>query len=718
MMKGRPVQDSEPLALASSLYSPLDEELDEIRLVTIAPNQLDGPLLCTLHKLTLEDIREEYSVFKTSVDEAGKPARNITVQWAQTHPMQHRTQLNNPEQPTVSSPSVTSSRFNWGDFAALSYVWGDEQDRRNILLNGTVFSVTTSLEIALRALSAKNEFQDDYKIWIDAICINQNDAIERASQVSKMREIYSGAWSVIAWLGESDKAGDTQKAFHFLRRMASLRPEEQDLARIMTEKPSFIEESFFFALHEMMTRTYWSRLWVIQEVVMGASSTVLRCGANSLEWETFCAGIAVLYNGKNWNLKDHLLRKERVHRNLSDDQGWLTTSLHLVHQDLRLLVRYEGEGGDKLNLRRLLEIASSASCRDVRDKVFALVGMMEPGIAHEVVHNYNFDIPRLFAAVTKAFILHYDNLEPLRQANPWGKQGAPTWAADWTWKGRMRWSRPESDFAGPLVNSLDPDPKPESIYNAHSGIPACYSFLEDNLNILQCDGFLLDEIAGLGAPEYGYFDWSKERLVQCASWRSSYGDQEATASALYKALLGGRTIKGKKVEDRHSALLSLPSTFRAAFSQFKRRGWSWLAGQEGYYFKWQRWRHANDNLMLGTRPLKSYFTDVLPKDAEEVTYMEVYSTACRMVMERRFMLTKNGYLGWAPDNAYESSEMNQARVGDVIAIIHGCSTPLVIRPYGSKFQVVGEAYVEGFMDGEAMDILRHSNCQPKMFDFC
>lgn len=508
------------------------------------------------------------------------------------------------------------------------------------------------------------------------------------------------------------------KAFQFLRNMASPRPEEQDLARIVTERPGFIEESSFFALHEMMTRQYWSRLWVVQEVILGTSSTVLRCGTDWLDWKTFCAGIAVLYNGDNWNLKDRMLYIERDRRGIRNYRGWQTLSLHLVHQDLRLLSRYEDQGGDRLKFRRLLEIASSATCRDIHDKVFALIGMMEPGIANEVVRNYGFDPPRLFAAVTKAFILHYDNLEPLRQGNPWGRQGAPTWAADWTWQGRMRWSRPETDFAGPLCNSLDPNPKPEMIYSAHGGVPACYLISHNDLKILQCDGFLLDEVAGLGASEYGYFDWAKESLVQCATWRSSYGDEKTTANALYKALLGGRILKGKRAEGRHSAVLSLPSTFKAAFSQFRSRGWIWLASQEGYYFKWEEWRRTHDDLILGIGTLRSYFTDVIPEDAEERTYMEVYSTVCRMVMERRFMLTKKGYFGWAPDNAYDDCEKNQTRVGDLIAIIYGCSTPLVIRPCGDKFQVVGEAYVEGFMDGEAMSLLRRGDCQMKTFPFC
>ena len=65
----------------------------------------------------------------------------------------------------------------------------------------------------------------------------------------------------------------------------------------------------------------------------------------------------------------------------------------------------------------------------------------------------------------------------------------------------------------------------------------------------------------------------------------------------------------------------------------------------------------------------------------------------------------NGYLGWAPDNIYGSEE-DQTRKGDLIGIIFGCSTPIVIRPHGKLFKVVGEAYVQGLMDGEAMEVSR------------
>lgn len=81
------------------------------------------------------------------------------------------------------------------------------------------------------------------------------------------------------------------------------------------------------------------------------------------------------------------------------------------------------------------------------------------------------------------------------------------------------------------------------------------------------------------------------------------------------------------------------------------------------------------------------------------------------------MTTTNGHLGWVPDNMYGNDE-NQVRKGDKIAVLFGCSTPIVIRPHGNCFQVLGEAYVQGFMDGEALEFLESGQCESRDFIFC
>lgn len=141
-----------------------------------------------------------------------------------------------------------------------------------------------------------------------------------------------------------------------------------------------------------------------------------------------------------------------------------------------------------------------------------------------------------------------------------------------------------------------------------------------------------------------------------------------------------------------------------------------MVGQKGYY-KWGHWRDANNHLLLGDRLLGSFFTNTIPRDAEEITYIEVFCSSQRAIQQRRFMLTKGGYFGWGPDNAFCRDQSIELRIGDKIAIVFGCSTPLVIRPKENQFEVVGEAYVQGFMDGEALDLLRSGACERQTFTF-
>lgn len=82
------------------------------------------------------------------------------------------------------------------------------------------------------------------------------------------------------------------------------------------------------------------------------------------------------------------------------------------------------------------------------------------------------------------------------------------------------------------------------------------------------------------------------------------------------------------------------------------------------------------------------------------------------------MITRNGYIGWTPDNIY-GRDNEQTMVGDQIVVVLGCSTPLVVRPRGKYFEVVGEAFVQGMMDGEAMKkSLDAGTAQPQFFTFC
>jgi hypothetical protein len=161
----------------------------------------------------------------------------------------------------------------------------------------------------------------------------------------------------------------------------------------------------------------------------------------------------------------------------------------------------------------------------------------------------------------------------------------------------------------------------------------------------------------------------------------------------------------------------MPSHFKIAERQFKILRWTWLSNQEDYYFRWSGWRLANRNFQIMGKPLDHYFSEAIPDNASEYDYTEAYSCNNRTGQGRRFMTTMGGRLGWGIDNMFGDDE-KQVKSGDKVAIIFGCSTPIVIRPYGSHFHVLGEAYIHGLMDGEALGLLESGKCEAQDFVFC
>ncbi|KAK7225101.1 hypothetical protein V2G26_013104 [Clonostachys chloroleuca] len=89
-------------------------------------------------------------------------------------------------------------------FNALSYVWGDPRVTKAILVNGHRILVTINLVSALEYAPyhlRKSKHATSKKLWVDAICINQEDIAEKSRQVSLMKHIYSQSDIVLCWLG-------------------------------------------------------------------------------------------------------------------------------------------------------------------------------------------------------------------------------------------------------------------------------------------------------------------------------------------------------------------------------------------------------------------------------------------------------------------------------------------------------------------------------------
>lgn len=144
-------------------------------------------------------------------------------------------------------------------YDALSYMWGNATDIRQILLDGHVWEITANLEVALRYLRKEHE---TLILWVDALCINQADLPERALQVQRMRNIYSSARKVLAWVGEPNE--DTENAMDTIRKIATAYLTTGTF-QSCEDQLEEVWEQLKVALTFLM-RPYWSRVWVIQEL--------------------------------------------------------------------------------------------------------------------------------------------------------------------------------------------------------------------------------------------------------------------------------------------------------------------------------------------------------------------------------------------------------------------------------------------------------------------
>jgi hypothetical protein len=129
-------------------------------------------------------------------------------------------------------------------YEALSYVWGDEENPEFISLDGKSFSVTLSLYGALLNLRDTGVLRT---IWVDAICINQQDNEEKGIQIQAMASVYAMASKVVVWLGKAESESD--RALEALQRAASY-------ANVLNSR------DVHFAVMDMLDRRWFRRIWV------------------------------------------------------------------------------------------------------------------------------------------------------------------------------------------------------------------------------------------------------------------------------------------------------------------------------------------------------------------------------------------------------------------------------------------------------------------------
>ena len=128
------------------------------------------------------------------------------------------------------------------------------------------------------------------RVWIDAICINQLDLVEKTAQVKMMYEIYAGATQVLACIGPSDEHSDT-----VLQATENMDMFVQNLPKDLSWTPRDLNAwnppldeaaaaQFLEHYSEFSMRPYFTRVWVVQEVAAGRVNARVLCGQRIILW--------------------------------------------------------------------------------------------------------------------------------------------------------------------------------------------------------------------------------------------------------------------------------------------------------------------------------------------------------------------------------------------------------------------------------------------------
>ncbi|OBR14874.1 Heterokaryon incompatibility protein [Colletotrichum higginsianum IMI 349063] len=425
-------------------------------------------------------------------------------------------------------------------YVAMSYSWGPEQPTTSIFLNGTEIDVRVNLEAGLRRFRTMDYFKRGGKVWIDALCINQDDDAEKASQIPLMGSIYKLAANVIVWLGpESD---GSSKVIDTLQKLSSLYRTEyvetfdrsdaftatawRQMAQIRL-RTSFHRLKDLYSqldlktdeddlrLYEFFDRPYWRRLWIIQELCMGRAGMPIVCGARVTQWRYIRDG-ALTYTAFLHVLQEKLPRI--VYQSTQKPMGNELSILHVaqiaqleIHGHRKRLPPVDtswlpvysniGENDGLLHgsaFRRALLLASQAQCYHLHDSVYGLLsvpGLPDFGIAVDYTKHITTVLTEFAAAcVTKGKSLELLSLVdgcgmPVRdaQGNLLDRRSLPSWVP--------YLARTPEQRVGTIEGNWHASGNKQGFF--FDGYNVEPRIREEN--VLACYGFIAEVVDGVGA---------------------------------------------------------------------------------------------------------------------------------------------------------------------------------------------------------------------------
>jgi hypothetical protein len=599
------------------------------------------------------------------------------------------------------------------EYEAVSYTWGDYSDSSGtIVLNDQVLKITLNLYAALMAYRYTNR---ERVLWADAVCINQEDAVEKAQQVSIMSDIYSMARTVQVWLAPHSPAMST--ALEFMKQL-SLRAEDLgtsknvDQPRMMQDCPKLgisneaAAEMVHFALEAhvdyLLFRSWHNRIWIIQEVAL-ALKLVVSCGYAQIDWTDYARALEVLRaayrqlpNGEDRDRMDAI------------KAAW---GLVEVRDGFKLLDKYYNRDHHLVTNLVGKQMCNKA-CTDDRDRVYAMLAMTRS--PYTMVADYTKTVAEAYTNFARTYSPNtqiYSAGLCRRKLRDGTRATVPefrpalnlAWASPFVGVYRTANAAPFFWFGHPLVSTVmcatgtcfDIIGTATWKYKADSA-PHCRDQPEFFFTLIDC----LQAMPSRPVP----YEAHSDDVMQMATLDDAFErTMRPTTEPLW--LILAKTLTGG-VSDCPGAeeLLARYPSFRS-LSHLTAGSLAWLTAI---------WDCFATHCISPTGEvfqrvlLKSLGVDTegsYTPDAEIALGFLNY--LANILVPNRLFVTMDGYVGLAA---------RDTQAGDMVAVFNGCHMPYVVRSVKLEYdgsviaegglQVIGPCYVHGIMNGE---IFTHRN---------
>ncbi|KAK4163277.1 heterokaryon incompatibility protein-domain-containing protein [Cladorrhinum sp. PSN259] len=275
-------------------------------------------------------------------------------------------------------------------FSAISYTWGYSEETSLLEVDGKLLRIKRTAWDVLEALASRSEL-----LWIDSVCIDQTNTDERNHQVSMMKDIYSSAEKVYAWLGRGTPESLTvmdgikigklfnmracNRAVRELSEMNASLPHENLLRQEITNSL----EGIWRGLDHIERNAYWSRLWIVQEIVLAKSLYVVQ-GDRMVDWHHFRQLVLAETNTSGYLGQHQLAQRATQNLTWSDKDNFkYSVRISGMRSVFECRDRYhqaQGERKEKFNLTTLVDVFRNKECTDRRDQVYGLLALSEQAI--------------------------------------------------------------------------------------------------------------------------------------------------------------------------------------------------------------------------------------------------------------------------------------------------------------------------------------------------